>query len=61
MKAKVSNLNKPTQAKMVKLGVSLVAVSGFISASAFATAHDVIGYIGIGCGIVGTFIVNIID
>ena len=58
---KLSNLNNPTPAKWGKIGTALVSVSAFISASAFASAHDILGYIAIGFGVVGTFLVNIQD
>ena len=61
MNIKLSNRHKPTSAKLAKLGTSLVAVSSFISLSAFATGNEIVGYISICLGSLGTFIVNIID
>ena len=61
MAIKPSNLNNPTSAKMAKIGTALISVSSFISASAFATSHEVLGFIAIGVGVAGTFIVNMAD
>ncbi len=55
---KISNHNKPTPAKWVKLGTAFVAMSGVISASSFAADKDVLGYIGIGLSLLGVFLLN---
>jgi hypothetical protein len=55
-KISVKNIHKPTPAKWSKFGLACVASSAFISASAFASQHEIIGYIGLGIGFVGTFI-----
>ena len=58
-KISVKNIQKPTPAKWSKFGLACVASSAFVSASAFASQHQTIGYIGLGFGFVGTFISNL--
>jgi len=52
------NLQAPTPAKWVKIGLSLLAVSAFVSASAFGNGKDIIGYIALAFGVLGTFLSN---
>lgn len=52
------NLQAPTPAKWVKIGLTLLAVSAFISTSAFAADKDVLGYIALSFGVVGTILSN---
>jgi len=57
-KIKLKNLNKPTSAKMSKLGIALVSISAFISGYGVTSGKEVVGYVGLCMGIVGTFLVN---
>lgn len=56
---KISNIHKPTSARMSKLGLALVSVSTFIAGYALTQDNITVGFIGLGIGIVGTFIINI--
>lgn len=58
MKFGFSNINKPTPAKMVKLGVSLVAVSTFIAGYGITTQTPWMGYTGLAIGALGTLLAN---
>jgi hypothetical protein len=58
-KIKLRHLQAPTPAKWVKIGIALLSVSTFISASAFAADKDIIGYVSLGLGVIGTFISNL--
>ena len=60
-KISIKNIQQPTPAKWSNLGVALSATSSFIAASAFATQHELIGYIGIGLGVVGIFITTLLS
>jgi len=52
------NINFPTPAKWVKIGLTLLAVSSFLSASAFAADKFFLGYLGLSLGILGTVLSN---
>jgi len=58
MKFGLSQIHKPTPAKMVKLGASLIAVSGAISGYSLTQNIPWIGYVGLGCMCIGTLIVT---
>lgn len=59
MKAKLNNLNKSTPAKWAKLGSAFVAVSAMIAGYGLTMDDKIVGYIGLGLGVVGTFFVNL--
>jgi hypothetical protein len=54
---KLSNLNKPTEAKWVKIGTALISVSGFIATYALTQNNATVGFLGLGFGGIGTFII----
>lgn len=56
---KLSNYNKPTPAKMAKLGMAILSVSTFIAGYGITKDNDIVSFIGLGCGVVGTFITNL--
>lgn len=58
MKFGFSHFNKPTPAKMVKLGVSLVAVSTFIAGYGITEQTPWMGYTGLVIGAAGTLFTN---
>ena len=55
---KLSNIHKPTSAKYVKLGASLLAVSQFISTYAFTQNNNIAGWSGLIIGVLGTMVVT---
>lgn len=55
----MKNLNKPTPAKWAKLGMAFLSVSSFISGYGVAVNNDIVAYIGLATGILGTFITNL--
>jgi len=59
--AKLSNINKPTSAKWSKLGMAILSVSTFISGYGLTQNDTAVGFVGLVCGIVGTFIINLLD
>jgi len=56
---KLTNLNKPTPARMAKLGMTILSVSTFIAGYGITANNDIVGYIGLACGIIGTFLTNL--
>ena len=50
--------DKPTPKRMRRLGDSLLAVSSFITASAFAGGIQWLGFTALGVGVVGKFLTN---
>ena len=52
----LKNVNKPTPAKWSKFGLACVSVATFISGYGLTTGKDLVGYIGLGIGVVGTFV-----
>jgi hypothetical protein len=58
-KVKFSNLDLPTPAKWSKLGLAIQSVSTFIAGYGLTSGNEVVGYIGLGCGILGTFLVTL--
>jgi len=56
---KLSNVNKSTPAKWAKLGMAILSVSSFITGYGITAGNDTVGYIGLGCGIAGTFLTNL--
>lgn len=56
MKARLKNINQSTPAKWSKIGLSCVSVSAFISGYGLNTGNVIIGYAGLGIGVIGTFI-----
>ena len=49
-------IKKPTPKLYLRVGNSLVSVSTFISGYAFFNNHQIIGWVGIGTGALGTLI-----
>lgn len=58
---KTSNINVPTSPKWVKIGSSLVAASTFISGYGLTSANAIVGFVGLGIGVVGTLIMAFKD
>lgn len=58
---KVSNINKPTSPKWVKIGSSLVAASTFVGGYGLTAGNTTVGIIGLIMGIIGTIIVTFMD
>ena len=53
------NFNLPTPAKWSKIGMSCVGISTFIGGYGLTSNNSIVGYIGLGIGIVGTLIANL--
>ena len=58
---KIKNINNPTSAKWSKFGMALVSVSATIAGYGLTQNVQIVGFIGLGCAVVGTFIVNMLD
>lgn len=58
LKTRVKNLNKPTPAKWVKIGLSLTAVSAAIGGYGLTNGIEWVSYLGLICIVSGTFITN---
>jgi hypothetical protein len=56
---KLNNYNKPTPAKWAKLGMAILSVSTFIAGYGVTADNDIVAFIGLGCGIIGTFLTNL--
>lgn len=50
------NVNLPTSAKWSKIGIICVSVSAFIASYALTSNNQIIGFIGLGFGVLGTII-----
>ena len=50
------HITKPTPKLYLRVGNSLLAVSTFISGYAFFNSHEILGWIGVGTGALGTLI-----
>lgn len=61
MSFKFKNLKKSTPAKFVKIGVALVSVSAFIAGYGLTQGNEIVGYIGLGLGVIGTLFVNMFN
>lgn len=59
MKMKAKNINKPTPAKWAKIGMALVAASSAIAGYGLTAGDRIIGYIGVGLSVLGSFISNL--
>lgn len=60
MNISLNNHNQPTPAKWAKLGSALLAASAFIATYGLTQNMPIVGYIGLGCGIAGVIITNLI-
>lgn len=58
---KVSNINKPTSPKWVKIGSSLVAASTFVGGYGLTSSNTTVGIVGLVIGTLGTFIMAFKD
>lgn len=56
MKAKFRNINKATPAKWSKFGAACVGVSAMIATYGLTMEDKIVGYIGLGIGVLGTFL-----
>lgn len=59
MKMKLKNLNKATPAKWSKLGNACVAASAMIAGYGLTMDDKIVGYIGLGIGVFGSFLSNL--
>lgn len=55
----INNINKPTPAKWSKIGLACVAISAFIASYGLTADNNVVGYVGLAIGVVGTLIANL--
>ncbi len=55
-KISIKNIQKPTPANWSKFGLACVSVSAFVSGYGLTTGNAIVGYIGLGIGVIGTFI-----
>lgn len=55
-KISLKNIQNPTPAKWSKIGLSCVSVSTFIAGYGLTSGNPTIGYVGLGIGIIGTFV-----
>ena len=53
---KWNNIHKPTPAQWTKFGLACVSVATFIGGYGLTADNKIVGFIGLGIGIVGTFI-----
>lgn len=51
---KLSNINQPTSPKWVKIGSTLLAISTFVGGYSLTAQNAIVGYIGLGLGVIGT-------
>lgn len=58
---KLSNINKPTAPKWGKIGAALVSVSAFIATYGLTTNNQIVGFVGLSIGVIGTFITQMLD
>jgi len=58
IKTRVKNLNKPTPAKWVKIGLSLTAISAAINGYGLTQGIQWVSYLGLACLVGGTLIAN---
>ena len=54
----IKHLTKATPAKWVKIGLALTAISTAVSGYGLTQGMKWVGYTGLACLVVGTFIVN---
>lgn len=58
---KLQNINQPTSPKWVKIGSALLAVSTFIGGYSLTASNALVGYVGLGLGVVGTLLIAFKD
>lgn len=59
MKPNLKNINKSTPAKLSKLGLAFTSISALIAGYSLTVGDKIVGYIGLGTGIFGTFITTL--
>lgn len=58
---KLSNINKPTSPRLGKIGAALVSVSAFIAGYGLTSGNQIVGFIGLGIGVIGTLVTQIAE
>lgn len=57
----LSNINKPTSPKWLKVGSVFLAISTFIGGYSITMTLPIAGYIGLGFGVIGTVLMAFKD